>query len=75
MRARLDIARAWTIANERPYFYAGPAKGADVAAWKQALLAETAKSAQMSYVCTLLDLVKAFDSVPFDWLARQAAEY
>eukprot|EP00973_Karenia_brevis_P067806 9433622-Karenia_brevis.AAC.1 len=73
MRARLQVAQAWTLANERAYFYAGPAKGAEVASWKQALLAETAKSVKLSYACTLLDLVKALDSVPFDWLVRQAA--
>ena len=54
--------------------YAGPAKGAEVAAWKQALLAEMAHSVKASYACTLLDLVKAFDSVPFDWLVSQAIE-
>lgn len=28
MRARLDVARAWQSANERPFFYAGSGKGA-----------------------------------------------
>eukprot|EP00973_Karenia_brevis_P036121 4981213-Karenia_brevis.AAC.1 len=47
MRIRLQVAQAWMLANDRSYMYAGPAKGADVAAWKQALLAETAHSVQM----------------------------
>ena len=55
--------------------YAGPGKGAEVAAWKQGLLAETAHSIKASYACTLLDLVKAFDSVPFDWPVRQAIKF
>ena len=75
MRVRLWIAQTWMSVNDRPYFYAEPAKGPDVAAWKQALLADQAHSSQMSYVCTLLDLVKAFDSVPFDRLAKQAIQY
>ena len=75
MRGRLQVAQAWLVANDRSYMYAGPAKGADVAAWKQGLLAEVAQSVRASYVCTLLDLVKAFDSVPFDWLVKQAIRF
>ena len=33
MRMRLPVAQAWQSANDRPYFFAGEAKGADVAAW------------------------------------------
>ena len=75
MRIRLEVAQAWMVANDRAYFYAGPAKGADVAAWKQSLLAEAAHSMQLPYVSTLLDLVKAFDTVPFDWMAKQASKF
>ena len=31
---RLPVAQPWQAANDRPYFFAGEAKGADVAAWK-----------------------------------------
>ena len=55
MRARLDIALIWVAANERPYFYAGPCKGADVAAWKQGLFAEASHSFELPYISTLLD--------------------
>ena len=75
MRSRLDIAQAWESSHERPYFYAGPAKGADVAAWKQSLLAEKARSLRLPYASSLLDLIKCFDSVPFDWLVMQAEKY
>ena len=59
--------------NDRSYFYAGPSKEADVAAWKQSMLAEAADCMSVPYVSTLLDLVKAFDSVPFDHLSLCAA--
>jgi len=73
MRARLDVARKWQSVHERAFLYAGPGKGADVAAWKQAAVAEMAASASLQYCCVLLDLVKAFDNVPYDWLVRQGA--
>jgi len=38
------------------------------------LLAEAANTYHVPYISTLLDLIKAFDSVPFDWLAGQAAK-
>ena len=37
--------------------------------------ADTAHSVKLFCACTLLDLVKAFDSVPFDWLEPQAKRY
>ena len=73
MRVRLKVAQQWVRDNERPYFYAGPCKGADVASWKQALLAEASKAMTLPYIASLLDLIKAFDSVPFDHLSAEAA--
>ena len=75
MRIRLPIAQAWQSAHERPYFYAGPAKGATVAAWKQAARAELGSSLRLDHAIVLLDLVKAFDNVPHDWLVRQARRH
>ena len=72
MRIRLPVAQAWQRDHERPYFYAGPAKGADVAAWKQAARAELSSTLPLDYAIVLLDLVKAFERVPHDWLVRQA---
>ena len=73
MRMRLPVAQAWQSANDRPYFFAGEAKGADVAAWKQAARAELGARDGLDHALALLDIVKAFDGVPWDWLVRQAA--
>ena len=76
MRIRLDVARIWQQRHERPYFYAGTLKGAEVAAWKQAARAELAgTSSMMAYAAALLDLVKAFERVPYSWLVTQASKY
>ena len=75
MRIRLAVAQTWQSAHERPYFYAGPAKGADVAAWKQAARAELGAALEVDYGAVLLDLVKAFERVPHDWLVRQAVRF
>ena len=72
MRARLDVVRAWQTANDRPYFYAGPRKGAEVAAWKQAARAELAQS---EFANLMLDMVKAFERVSYQWLINQGARY
>ena len=61
MRIRLDVARSWQSAYDRPFFYAGPKKGAKVASWKQAARAELAATGSfMEWACGLLDLVKAY---------------
>ena len=74
MRVRRRAARRWEELNERKWLYAGKAKGANVAAWKQAFFAEYAATMGQSavYVQTLLDLVKAFDRVPLWLLVREA---
>ena len=72
MRIRLPVAQAWQAANDRPYFFAGEAKGADVAAWKQAARAEISAYDSLGHLLALLDIVKAFDGVPWDWLVKQA---
>ena len=67
MRIRRKHAKKWEEENAREYLYAGKGKGADVAAWKQAGEAELAASMKeyVAYAQALLDLVKAFDRVPY----------
>ena len=76
MRIRLLVAKEWQLANERIFFYAGPMKRANVAAWKQAARAELASYSSFDeYLCMLLDFVKAFDRVFHRWLVHNAHLY
>lgn len=72
MKLRRDAARRWEAANARPYLYAGAAKGATVAAWKQAARAELTQALGVEYGQVLLDLVKAFERIPHHVLVREA---
>ena len=75
-RVRLAIAQTWQREHERPYFFAGAGKGSTVAAWKQAARAELAATVRAAdYGIGLLDLAKAFERVPWDWLVTQAAKF
>lgn len=70
---RRQLAAEWEEANPREYLYAGPGRGADIAAWKQGARAELASVIpDAEYVQCLLDLVKAFDRVPYQLLIREA---
>ena len=55
MRARRKVARSWEELNSRELLYAGKGKGANVAAWKQAVFAELAARMRHSveYIQTL----------------------
>ena len=65
MRMRLDVVRVWQSQHERPFFYAGPRKGAEVASWKQAATSELAMAShKLSYASVLLDMIKCFERVP-----------
>ena len=72
-KARRNLALAWEQQVTRPYLYAGPGRGADHAAWKQAARAEHASTIRSAaYGMTLIDLVKAFDRVPWHVVVREA---
>jgi hypothetical protein len=75
MRGRRTCATNWEKANSRDWIYAGVGKGADIAAWNQAARAESAASGkwQTGYAQALLDLVKAFERVPYWLLVQEAA--
>ena len=65
MRARKGVADAWLRQHTRAFVYAGPAKGAEVAAWKQAARAELAKvSNGVDYAQVLLDLARRLTVSP-----------
>ena len=66
----------YSRANDKSLIYAGAGKGADIAAWKQAARAELAETFKWktAYAQALLDLVKAFDRVPYWLLVQEARE-
>ena len=74
LKMGMSIAAAWEGLNGRDYLHAGPSKGSDVAAWKQAAQAElssTCKDAR--YAQCLLDLVNACVRIPHHVLVREAS--
>ena len=75
MRARIIVARVWEAANAMPTVFGGAGMGAQKAAWQAAFDSESATLTGTNHAQSLLDLVKAFDSLPFDWLAIQAQKY
>ena len=75
MRARRDVATSWERQHDRPFIYAGPAKCADVAAWKQAARAEHAVKSNLVYGIVLLDLVKAFERIRHAYLLQSAIKH
>jgi ribonuclease HI len=70
-RARRKWVSEWEADHDRPFFWGGKGKSADVAAWKAAMFSELAVTAGAESGETMLDLVKAFERV--GW-ARLAAE-
>ena len=73
MRIRLPVAQAWQSAHDRQLFFAGEDKGADIAAFKQTARAEVSAMEGGEYAVALLDLVKPFDGMHWDWLVLQAS--
>ena len=71
-RTRRSLAAAWEAANARDYLYGGVGKGAEIAAWKQAVRAELAARSCLHYGQGLLDLVKAYERIPYWILLREA---
>ncbi len=73
MRLRKEVIQMWERDNDREYLYAGPARGATVATWRQAARAELAAASNAHYAQALLDVVKAFEKIPHTVLRREAA--
>jgi hypothetical protein len=72
MRLRRPVAKKWEIACDRKYLYAGAGRGSTVAAWKQSARGEAAAATGVQYAQVLLDLVKAFERIPYRVLLREA---
>ena len=72
MRARVTIARVWEAQNALPSIYGGAGMGAQRAAWEAAFIAELAALRDLVHVDSLLDLVKAFETVPHQELIDAA---
>ncbi len=71
-RTRRIVAQRWEAAWSRPYFYAGPRKGALVASWRQAFRADVARAVAAKYAQALLDIIKCFEHVPYQALVDEA---
>ena len=72
MRARIIVARTWEAANAMPTVFGGAGMGAQKAAWQAAFDSESAALTGTHHAQSLLDLVKAFETVPHEVLARAA---
>ena len=72
MRARREEAKEWEAKSDKPFLYAGTGRGSTVAAWKQSARAEVAAATGEDYAQVLLDLVKAFERIPYSILLREA---
>ena len=73
MRMRRPEAKRWETKCDRSYLYAGSGRGSTIAAWKQAARGELAAATGKNYAQVLLDLVKAFERIPYRILLREAA--
>ena len=74
MRARIWTAREWERQHDHHSLFAGPDMGAQKASWKEAFAAEAAALGGLEHAQALLDLVKAFETVPH-WVLVEAAKF
>jgi len=74
-RARACAARAWEAQNARPYIFGGAGMGAQRAAWQAGFRAEAAALTGTAFAQSLLDLVKAFETIPHRPLVEAARRH
>jgi hypothetical protein len=74
MRARIYVARAWEAAHALPCLFGGQGMGAQRASWEASFTAEMAGLFKQQHLQALLDLVKAFETIPHDLLCQAAKE-
>lgn len=72
MRTRLLFTRAWEACHTSESVFAGPDMGAHKASWQSAFAAEAASLGADDHAQALIDLVKAFETVPHDVLFEAA---
>jgi len=72
-RARICDVRAWEATTALPSIFGGAGMGAQKAAWQAAFFAEAAALTKVEFAEGLVDLVKAFETVPHHVLAAAAA--
>ena len=73
MRLRIWVAREWERARHREAMFAGPDMGAHTSSLPEAFPAEAGNLACAVHAHALLDLVKAFETVPH-WVLVEAAK-
>ena len=66
MRARAVEVREWQESHEPELFYGSAGRSAVRAAWQSAFAAEKAALREDEFAAALLDLLKAFETVPHD---------
>jgi hypothetical protein len=74
MRARVYVARAWEAAHALPCLFGGAGMGAQRASWDAAFSSEFAGLSKQDHLQALLDLVKAFETIPRDLLVKAARQ-
>ena len=70
-RARKDVVRRWRSKEAMPFSWAGKGKGSEAAVWQQSVRAEAATHRGHTTAAMMVDLVKAFESVPL-WRVWEA---
>ena len=73
--ARRVYAVPWETAHQREYWYGERGRTCDMAVWRQALTSEYASATGQCAISALLDLHKAYEHVPHEWLVKQAVKY
>ena len=75
MKARAEVAREWEELTAGPELYGCRNMGAQKAAWLEAFGAEAATAGGNAHAAALLDLTKAFETVPHRYLIDAAVQH
>ena len=75
MRCRRPTIKEWRKKHSRDYRYGGAGRGAQRASWIHAARTELACGGSKSYATVLLDLVKAFETIPHKHILAAARKH